>query len=202
MEAYEDARAAVKRCRVAWKSLKRKREDTFTLSKWCLKTALCISCICNYDFAAGYAWLDDKRRRGATLPAHATQAEIVQLLEEHFLRADVDELMSWVDPPSSTLHRTVLKTAIAFARMHALAGWVEHINNQCGSVVRTERLIEHYNAAGLTQPNDVCLLPAVQSHTKYCGRKWAQRWRVRFGAKYGHLIVREPIERHEIFEKA
>ena len=94
------------------------------------------------------------------------------------------------------------QTAIAFARRHALAGWVGDINNRCGSVVRTERLIEHYNAAGLTQPNEVSLLPAVQSHTQNCGRKWAHRWRVRFGAKYGHLTVREPIERHEIFEKA
>ena len=172
------------------------------MSKWCLETALCIACICNYDFSAGYAWLENKKRRGAPLPAHATQAVTEQLLEDAFMRADVHHLMSWVDPPSSTLPRTVLGTAMGFARQHSLAGWVRDINIRYGTVVRTERLIEHFNVATLPQPNEVSLLPAVRPVKHPTGRKWAQRWRDKHEAEYNYMRVREAIDVAEIVEKA
>jgi hypothetical protein len=202
MDELEEARRDVKRAKKNVYSLKRKREETCTLTKWCLETALCIACICNYDFSVGYAWLQNKHRRGAPLPPHATQAYVEELLGNSFLRADVDHLMSWVDPPSSSLPRTVLGTATEFARRHALAGWVGDINTRCGAVVRTERLIEHFNVAVLPQQREVHLLPVVQPHQHPAGRKWAQRWRDRHGAKYGSLRVREPICIAEIVAKA
>ncbi len=202
MEALAQARASVKRCKEAQHGFKRRMEETLTVSKWCLETALCIACICNYDFSAGYVWLEDKHRRGAPLPVGVTQARIEQLLENTFLRSDLDHVMSWVDPPSSPLPRTVLKNAIAFARQHQLAGWVGDMNKRCGSVVRTERLIEHYNASGLCDMNDVMWLPLVRPHNNTTGRKWAQRWRTKHHALYGALTVREPIALDEIRAKA
>ena len=118
------------------------------------------------------------------------------------MRADVDRLMAWVDPPSSTLPTTVLGTAMGFARQHALAGWVRDINIRCGTVVRTERLIEHFNVATLPQPNKVSLFPVVKPVNHPTGRKWAQRWRARHEAEYNCMRVRESIDLPEIVQKA
>ena len=202
MDVLGEARASVKRCREAMKRFKQTREQTLTLSKWCLETALCIACICNYDFSAGYDWLQKKQRRGAPLPLGVSQARVEQILEDAYLRADLDHLMSWVDPSSSPLPRTVLETSIAFARQHKLAGWVGDLNKRCGSVVRTERLIEQYNSIGLTEMNDGMWLPVVRPHTSGNGRMWARRWRNKHGGLYGALTVREPIALDEIRCKA
>jgi hypothetical protein len=202
MEALAESRHAVKRCREAMHSFKKRREETHTVSKWCLETALCIACICNYDFSAGYVWLQKKQRRGTPLPLGVSQACVEQILEDNYLSADLDHLMSWVDPTSSPMPRTVLETAIAFARQHKLGGWVSDLNTRCGSVVRTERLIEQYNSIGLPEMNDGMWLPVVRPHTTSNGRMWAVRWRKKHGGLYSALTVREPIALDEIRAKA
>ena len=180
---------------------KRKRWGGSEITLWCLQTALCISCIQNYNFDSGVAWLTSKERRGAPVPSDATIDELKSLLEEAFLQLPQDELMSWVDPATSSLPATVIKTALAYAQGHCLASWVRDKNVSTGFVVRTERLIERYNDMNSSGPSANQFLADVRPVTHQNGRKWAQRWRQKHSAFVGSLRVREPVDADEIRQK-
>ena len=173
---------------------KRSRSQGCEVSLWCIQTALCISCIANYNFDLGVAWLTSKQRRGAPVHKDATHASLLELFEVAFLSEPDAHLNSWVDPPTSTLPLTVIKTAVAYAQGHGLACWVREKNVSCGSVVRTERLIEHFNdmnSIGSTSNQVLCDVPPA---SKPSGRKWAQRWRRKHKVFVGSLNVRDPID--------
>ena len=180
---------------------KRRHWGGSELSMWCLQTALCISCMTNYDFDVGVAWLLSKERRGAAVPTDATADELKSLLEDAFLQLPQDRLNCCVDTTSSTFPRTVMKTASAYAQGHMLAAWVREKNASTGFVVRTERLIEHYNEMNSSGSTHTTLLGDVQPHTHPTGRKWAQRWREKHSGYIGSLSVREPITADEIRQK-
>ena len=181
---------------------KRKHWKDSAITWWCLEIALCISCILNYDFELGIAWLTDKRRRGAPVPNEVTHDELKAILEDAFLEMPQDHLMSWVDPPTSSLPRGVIKTAMAYAQGHGLATWVRNKNVQTGFVVRSERLIEQYNGMSSSGSAFGEVLSEVPPHTHSTGRKWAERWRRKHCGYIGSLSVREPISTAEIRDKA
>ena len=201
MDNLATAREDVRQIQDRSRQYKRKRWGGSDITRWCLEIALCISCMTNYDFDLGVAWLRSKERRGAPVPTDATANELKSLLEDAFLELPHDHLMSWVDPATSSLPTTVIKTALAYAQGHGLASWVQEKNHRTGFVVRTERLIEHYNdmnSSGST-PNNV--LRDVRPHTHPTGRKWAQRWRQKHSGFIGSLHVREPVSAGEIRQK-
>ena len=173
---------------------KRSRSQGCEVSLWCIQIALCISCIANYNFDLGVEWLTSKQRRGAPVHTDATHATLLELLEEAFLSEANAHLNSWVDPPTSTLPLTVIKTAVAYAQGHGLACWVREKNISCGSVVRTERLIEHYNDTNSIGPTSNHVLCDVPPATRPAGRNWAQRWRRTYKVIFGSLNVRDPID--------
>ena len=155
----------------------------------------CISCIANYNFDLGVEWLTSKQRRGAPVHTDATHATLLELLEEAFLSEADAHLNSWVDPPTSTLPLTVIKTAVAYAQGHGLACWVREKNVSCGSVVRTERLIEHYNDTNSIGPTSNHVLYDVPPATRPAGRNWAQRWRRTYKVNFWQLKCSRPDRR-------
>ena len=92
--------------------MQRKRREAATqLSHFTLQTAMLIALIFQYDFSAAAAWLQARKRRGTPLPEGITETEVVQLVENVFLSADVHELAAWADSESCPLSDTVRKTA-------------------------------------------------------------------------------------------
>ena len=166
-----------------------------------MQTALCISCITNYNFDLGVVLLTSKERRGAPVHSDATNASLKLLLEDAFLQQEDEHLNSWVDPATSTWPATVIKTAFAYAQGNGLASWVRHINVGTGNVVRTERLIEQYNAMNSSGSSSNQMLNDVRPHTHQNGRKWVQRWRRKHSAYVGSFNVRDPIDVDEIRQK-
>ena len=180
---------------------KRKRFNGSEVSLWCLQTALCISCISNYNFDLGVAWLTSKERRGAPVPSDATNASLKVLLEDAFLQQADEHLNSWADPATSTLPASVIKTALTYAQGDGLAAWVRHRNVSTGTVVRTERLIEQYNGMISSGSASSEVLNVVRPYPHPTARKWAQRWRGKHGGFVGSLNVRDPIDVDEIRQK-
>jgi hypothetical protein len=201
MENLATARPDVRKIKDRLLQHKRKRWNGSEQSLWCLQTALCMSCIMNYNFDLGVAWLTSKERRGAPVNSDVTNADLKSLLEDAFLQLPHDHLMSWVDPATSTLPATVIKTALAYAQGHGLASWVREKNVSSGYVVRTERLIEQYNDMNSSGSTSNQVLEDVRPHTHQNGKKWAQRWRRKHSADVGSLNVREPIDKDEIRQK-
>ena len=91
----DDASRQLQRLRQRAYVSRKRRDKTTNLSYWTLQTALCIVLVLGYDFAAGADWLQQRRRRGTPLSADTSHAEVVELLEEVFLAADVDEVALW-----------------------------------------------------------------------------------------------------------
>ena len=180
---------------------KRWRVNASEVSLWCLQIALCISCISNYNFDLGVAWLTSKQRRGAPVHSDATNDSLKLLLEDAFLQQADEHLNSWADPATSTLPASVIKTALTYAQGDGLAAWVRHRNLSTGTVVRTERLIEQYNGmvSGGSASSEV--LNVVRPYPHPTARKWAQRWRGKHGGYVGSLNVRDPISVDEIRQK-
>ena len=198
MENQSKASPSVRQISERLRQHKRKRWDGTEVSLWCVQTALCISCIHNYDFDLGVAWLTSKERRGAPVHRDATNESLKALLEDAFLHQSDDHLNSWVDPATSTLLATVIKTALAYAQGHALASWAREKNVRSGNVVRTERLIEQYNHMTSSGSTSNQVLGEVRPHTHASGKKWAQRWRRKH---VGSLNIRDPINKDEIRQK-
>lgn len=126
----------------ARRGMQKLRTDADTgLSALTLQTALLISVILGYDFAAGAAWLFLENRRGTPLAPGVDRSQAKAMLEDAFLKADVDKLASWTDPDSATLSSCVKKTAAKFARGYKLAAWAGH-QNMKGAVVPTRSLVQ------------------------------------------------------------
>ena len=175
---------------------KREREQSATITKWCLDVALCISCILSCDFVAGVEWLQSKQSRGAPLPSEINSTELEEWLQEDFLKADVGRLMSWVDVPTCVLPATVLWTA------RLLSKWFREMNVVQVVLVRAERFIEQFNASISVDSVANLLLASVREQQHPTGRKWAQRWRTKHGVVVGRLRAREEISNKEMHDKA
>ena len=72
-----------------------------------------------------------------------SHAQAVELLEDAFLAAKVDELAVWTSVAHSPLQASVLETAETFAKEHRLAEWVNLQNTQHEVRVPTAMLIHH-----------------------------------------------------------
>ena len=201
MQNQADANPSVRQISERLRLRKRKRFNESEVSLWCLQTALCITSISNYNFDLGVAWLTSKKRRGAPVPSDATNDSLKELLEDAFLQQADGHLNSWVDPATSTLPATVIKTALAYAQGDGLAAWVRDSNVSTGTVVRTERLIEQHNGMISRGSASSEVLNVVRPYPQPTARKWAQRWRGKHGGFVGSLNVRDPIPEDEIRQK-
>ena len=106
----------VRRSSDGLRSIEKTRENSATITKWCLDVALCISCILSYDFVGVVEWLQSKQRRGAPPPSGIKSTELEELSQEELLKADVAWLMSWVDVSTCVLPATVLRTAQSYVK--------------------------------------------------------------------------------------
>ncbi len=202
MESLAVDCALVKKLKQGVKDLKRKRTPGLAMSNWCMMTALCIACILNSDFVAVADWLKSSKRRRAYVADDMELPASERLLEQKILNMDSDVLRSWIDLATSTFSRSILKTAMLFAKGHRLANWARDKNVIVGCVVRTEKLIDQYNASVVEDIACIEVLQQAHRHTSSLGRKWVQRWRAKHGGDVGKLRARDPIIQNEIRDKA
>ena len=201
----DDASRQLQRLRQRAYVSRKRRDKTTNQSHWTLQTALCIALVLGYDFAAGADWLQQRRRRGTPLSADTSHAEVVELLEEVFLAADVDELALWTCAGHSPLQDTVLDTGQKYAREHRLAQRVRRQNSVHGVPVPSSLLVQHHGK--LVEKGVAHSLQAsglIQSHIPLsaAGRVWASRWRQKHGGQHRALRSEEPISLVELQSKA
>lgn len=147
------------------------------------------------QFRFGCRVVDEQAATGSTGPhRHYARDVTLDLLEEAFLSEADAHLNSWSDPLTSALPLTVIKTAVAYAQGHGLACCVREKNIDCVSVVRTERLIEHYNDMNSIGPISIQVLCYVPTGKRSAGKMWASRWRRKHKVIVASLNVRDPID--------
>lgn len=168
-----------------------RRSEQSGVSPFTLQVAILISVLLDYDFSAGAAWLVLRRRRGTLLSPEIDDAHAKAILEDEFLKLDVQVLASWADPEDMSLSRSVKRTAAKFAREYRLAAWVRQ-QNATGAVVPSRVLAEKYNSgSGAPDAYNLTAPVNISSSTSH-GRVWAYRWRRLFGARHMRLRWQDP----------
>lgn len=192
----------IRRLRQKDYAARRRREATTGLTVWTLRTALCIACICNWDFTLAAAWVASRRRRGAQALDLGENFDIQESLEQVFIDKDIYELTHWVDPDEGGVQQySVVKTAVAWVAGKRAAQYVQDLNNRVGQAVRSAGVIEHFNdfIRDRYQQFDIVEIPPVIHNA---GKQWMRRWRLKHGGTIGRIRSVENVTVEEIRTKA
>ena len=172
------------------------------LSKWCLEVALIIYCLMSYDFRLAILWLRGSQRKGKLLEDDVTDEQILKDLEDGFLAFDEVQLMSYVDPSTSTLSKTAIDTAITFTTEFQLAEQIWKTNVTDGAVMRPPTLVGEYNRLLDKEPG-AGLKPRRSYYFLSKTKMWACRFRKRMFCQYGKInYAGKKIPKEELQEKA
>ena len=184
MMSLSETRSRIRRLAQAEAARKRRRRSPLGITAWTLQVAVCVSCVLRHNFNAGVCWLFEKKRKGAPVDPSADRAELVLQLEEYFVAADTDELVSWVTPESTPLRSSVLRKAQQYAKDWELADFVQETNTVHDSVAQSGVLLDRYS--DLLRRDAPCLrrYDLGDANARKC---WAYRWRKRVGGKFGSL---------------
>ena len=177
----------------------KRRERSTTLTGWTLRTAMCIASMCAWDFSLAAEWLATRRRRGARPDTEEEQNfDMLQVLEDMFLRLDLEELTNWADPTAERiLQGSVTAAATKWILERRTKDWVSERNRRHGQAVRSELVVDQYNAFA-TSVSDVVEIPLVGSCATWAGRNWMRRWRERHRGVVGQIRPQEQISLEEL----
>ena len=183
---------------------KKKRKRSITclgLSAWCMKTAVCIAMLLQYDFTAAAEWLACKDRRGKKVDVNISLASLKTEVTKYFLEQPFGELVHWTDLATTPLPRNILQTAVQWSQAERLKRHVRKANVDYGAPVPSSELIRCYN--GQVAEHELApLLPQVPPLVRPMGKFWCSRWRRRHGARIGFLRATEPVGLEEKREQA
>ena len=156
-------------------------------SDWCLTVALIICCIMDHDFRVAVLWLKRPRRRGKPVPEHVTDEELLLSVEDAFLQAELGDLMTYIDPDSSSLPRTAIKEAVTFTSEFRLTELAWRRNTEQGAVLRPPELVEQYNTIAQQTTQRSSVVPELDA-TKNDTHSWGKRFRKKMGCAYGGVV--------------
>ena len=164
-------------------SRQRSRRD---ISKWCLEVALLLYVMMSYKWDAAILWLKSKKRRGSAIRQSMSDADIKAHLENAFLSADEDALMSYVTPGNSSLSKSAITTASLYMTEFKLAEeiWQDNIRN--GKVMRAKTLSDRADEMLSANPG-AQQIPAKIPYFSQSTKSWAKRFRKKFHLSYGHI---------------
>ena len=171
------------------------------LSAWCMKTAVCIAILLQYDFAAAAEWLACKNRRGKQVAPDVPLASLKSEVTKYFLELPFGELVHWTDLATTPLQRNILATAVQWSEAERLKRHVRNCNLECGAPVPSCELIRCYNDR-VAEHELAPLLPIVSPLVRPMGKFWCSKWRKRHGARIGFLRATEPVGPEEKREQA
>jgi len=177
----EDLEATRRQLKLEQSNLRWRRNSLATgtqLTHWCLQVALIIYCINSYDWKLSVLWLKSPRRKGKPLDSEVSDDQLLQQLEAGFLAFDENELMSYLDPSSSTLSMSAIATAMKFTSEFLLAEKIFKMNRDHGKVLRPVQVVSEYNSV-LDQTPGAGQIRRRNDHYATSTRCWAVRFRKR-----------------------
>lgn len=180
----------------------RRRESTTGLTHWTLRTALCIACLCDWDFTLAVEWLSTRKRRGAEAEDMGEHFRLHDALENVFLNTELTQMTNWVDPGAGfLLDASVKKTAIKWVAERRTKYWVAMCNSEHGQAVRSELVLRRYNEllAEVNVVPDLLPLPCIAT---FRGRNWMRRWRRTHRGAIGRIRLQEEYSLEEIRDTA
>ena len=151
-----------------------------------LGVALLLYVMMSYKWDAAILWIKSNKRRGAPISPSMSDADIQAHLENAFLNADEDSLMSYVTPDNSSLTKSAITTASLYVTEFKLAEeiWQENIRN--GKVMRASTLSDRADEILNANPG-AQQIPLKFPYFSNSTRCWAWRFRKKFHLSYGHI---------------
>ena len=125
-----------------------------------------------------------------------SKEELVAMVEQMFLTADMASLSDLVDS-ASTQYDSAARIAAQFVEEWRVAAWAIDLNSNCGVAPSSEDIIIRYNNAvqALAENRRPKLVGCMWEGS---ARMWAQRWRERWGASFGSIRAGETITAQEL----
>ena len=153
-----------------------------------------IGALCNWDFTWAAEWVNSKRRGGHCAPNGLEEEFNVQrALEDLFLRTDLQEPINWSDPNAGKMNDpVVVQTAVKWVAERWTKHWVADVNHSHGHAVRSQRVVETYNAE-IHRLTENLQVPELWSVDRAAGRMWMLRWRRKHKGKVGFINPQEDI---------
>ena len=126
--------------------------------------------------------------------------DVVGIVEDLFLAADVDELAALRDPEGPH-GASALTAATAYVEEWRLAQWVAEQNRTAGVSPTTASVLERYSKQCADLPASIN--PAAQHVVGSAAvRSWASRWRRRLGGRWAVLRPCDQLPLDAMREKA
>ena len=130
-----------------------------------------------------------------------SEAQLAEMVEDIFLGVeDFDELAALTDK-TDPADPVAMRRALAYVEQWRLATWVGQLNSEQGVAPTTESVLGRKEAQSARLPEDV-RPPAVGTSSDARARMWCRRWRLRWGARYARIRVREDVSFEEKRSKA
>jgi len=128
------------------------------------------------------------------------ESELEELVEDVFMQCDTNELAGLADKDSST-DPTAFAAAVQYIEEWNMAAFVEDQNVRFGLAPSTESLLDRWRRRRAMYPEAFRPLdPGFVAEAK--ARKWAHRFRARWGAWHGGIRVRDELPLEETWTKA
>ena len=191
--------------RLASQERRQRKLEGEIISPWCLQVALVIACMTNYEFEKAYTWLRCPKRRGRALPEAISKETLMKLLEEKFMQADLEVLLSYMDDENCLLQRNVKNTAAVYVAELKATENIFTRNWQHGAVVDTEELDLSLldDSTRLTSPYSTSNPNALDELTETAMKKKRNRFRKKFGVTVsGVMYTEKPMSQAEKQTKA
>ena len=191
--AVAQARRDLRRARAASKA----RASVWQMSEMQQRAALIVFASTGYEMEPSVHYLERVgRRRG--WPA-AAEGALRALVEEWFLAVRVDDLAAMTDAVAPS-DPAAMRDAAPVIEEWRLASWVRLQNVEKGVAPSTADLLLKVASCRLVHGQ-----PEPQSRgtsANSASRKWASRFRLRWGGRYGALPVGEDLPLEEMLAKA
>ena len=126
--------------------------------------------------------------------------EVKSMVEDVFLEADVGFLASLADMENPA-DAEAMRLALPYIEQRRLVVWATGLNEQHGLAPSTEAVLQRLEQSRARIPERA--RPPYQGIVAdNRGRKWAQQFRRRWGARHGSMKVRDVVPLPELRDKA
>jgi hypothetical protein len=180
------------------KGLREREKRAWRLSAFMLHVVLIANALCDYEAPAAMKFLTmtGRKRRWPEKP----ESELQELVENLFMECDTNELAELADKDNPT-HPEAFVVAARYSEEWHMAAFVEDQNVRLGLAPSTESLLDRWRRRRTMYPEAFRPLDAgLVAEGK--ARKWAHRWRIRWGAWHGGIRVRDELPLEETKTKA
>ena len=196
--ALAQVRREERRAKQRDKDAQKSQRTAWKMSTNLLHTVLIIYALAGYTAEPAVKYLVNSGRKRHW--PEKSEEEVAAMVEDCFLQVDVDDLACLTDKADPS-DATAMKAALKYVEEWRLVVWARGLNSEQGVAPSTDSVLRRLENNRLSLPEAV-RPDAVGTSAQSKARVWAQKWRLRWGARHRKIRLREDIPLPEMRSKA